>query len=947
MPRLLHDRYFAYDNVHGCDLVTGQDVRLDVLPDASAGDAASDSAFVPAPAALLDVLDGAREGSPRWVSTDVRDHQQAARIACAAADQARQRGFVPLLVPLYLRLRDALADELEERTLLLISHRQGDATDARAALLQASSRCPRPHVLLTFRTASAPASAYAVKEAHALYRADAPRRSNVGAELTPELAKLVERANRALDFSQSGRHAAAERTLREVVGSLSRRQAFQPAVATALKLGRMLLERGRAPAAERAFEEAAQYGRSSGIAGVEDEARLWQATARTDIGRLTDAESVARAVLLATPPESMRHVWAQAVLARVLLWQGRAEEAFVSSLPRTLEPAERADSIVAASVDALAVRLLAASGDLFQAGLRARVLTTSTENAIEPLPRLIAATAHLRVLTAAGELASAEQRLQEIVRLARTARSPLRAARAYVIWHDALCLAGRADDAHRALMRVARLSRVAPTLLKREIERRMARLPVGGSAVSPGRFLQTPRVAPALVPSLVRLAQEEEDDDAALKQLTERVGRELQTVRLDLVSNDAGPTSVLVSVGAGLPTHLGGRVVEAGIPIADEAGGGKEIGVPIRLGTRLLGALTGRWPFDRRPGGSAQEILEIAAAVAAPRLEALLAGRRESARSSTSVPELIGVSAAIADVRRAIERAARAPFAVLIEGESGVGKELAARAVHQLGPRRDRRFCDVNCAALPDELLESELFGHVKGAFTGAVADKPGLFEEANGGTLFLDEVADLSLRGQAKLLRVLQQHEVRRVGETFGRKVDVRIVTAANRDMRAEVSANRFRLDLLYRLDVIRLRIPPLRERPEDIAILAEHFWRASSARVGCTATLTHGVMSALASYHWPGNVRELQNVMAALAVAAPARGSVRASRLPAAITGAARVTSCRLADARAEFERRCVEVALARAGGSRTRAATALGLSRQGLLKTMARLGFETSSG
>lgn len=270
-----------------------------------------------------------------------------------------------------------------------------------------------------------------------------------------------------------------------------------------------------------------------------------------------------------------------------------------------------------------------------------------------------------------------------------------------------------------------------------------------------------------------------------------------------------------------------------------------------------------------------------------------------------------------------------------------MGKELAARAVHQLGPRRERQLCDVNCAALPDELLESELFGHARGAFTGAVVEKAGLFEDAHGGTLFLDEVADLTPRGQAKLLRVLQQHEVRRVGETFSRKVDVRVVTAANRDMRAEVAAGRFRSDLLYRLDVIRIRIPPLRERPGDIPALANHFWRASSARVGCTATLTHGVLSALSSYHWPGNVRELQNVMAALAVAAPARGSVRALLLPAAITGSARVTSCRLAEARAEFERRCVEVALARAGGSRTRAAAALGLSRQGLLKTMARLG------
>jgi two-component system response regulator HydG len=300
----------------------------------------------------------------------------------------------------------------------------------------------------------------------------------------------------------------------------------------------------------------------------------------------------------------------------------------------------------------------------------------------------------------------------------------------------------------------------------------------------------------------------------------------------------------------------------------------------------------------------------------------------------------------MADVRRAIERAARAPFAVLVEGESGVGKELVARAIHQLGPRRERRFCDVNCAALPDDLLESELFGHARGAFTGAVADRAGLFEEADGGTLFLDELPDLSSRGQAKLLRVLQQHEVRRIGETFSRTVDVRLVTAANRDMREEVAERRFRPDLLYRLDVIRIRIPPLRDRPEDIAVLVEHFWQASAARVGSRATLTHGVLAALSRYGWPGNVRELQNVVAAMAVAAPARGRIRASILPAAVTGATSVTSRRLAEARAQCERRCIEVALARAGGSRTRAAAELGLSRQGLLKTMARLGVHPRS-
>jgi len=283
---------------------------------------------------------------------------------------------------------------------------------------------------------------------------------------------------------------------------------------------------------------------------------------------------------------------------------------------------------------------------------------------------------------------------------------------------------------------------------------------------------------------------------------------------------------------------------------------------------------------------------------------------------------------------------------VLIHGESGVGKELAARAIHQLSARRQRVFSDVNCAALPDDLLESELFGHARGAFTGAVAERAGLFEAADGGTVFLDEIADLSLRGQAKLLRVLQQREVRRIGESFSRPVDVRLVTAANRDVSDEVTAGRFRADLLYRLDVIRLRIPALRERPDDVAPLTLHFWSEAAPRVGTTATLTHGILAALTRYHWPGNVRELQNVVSALAVAAPRRGQVRSHLLPAAITGATTISSSRLADARLQFERRAIESALARNAGNRSRAARELGLSRQGLLKMMVRLGVRSKA-
>jgi transcriptional regulator with PAS, ATPase and Fis domain len=261
--------------------------------------------------------------------------------------------------------------------------------------------------------------------------------------------------------------------------------------------------------------------------------------------------------------------------------------------------------------------------------------------------------------------------------------------------------------------------------------------------------------------------------------------------------------------------------------------------------------------------------------------------------------------------------------------------------VHHLSARRERRFCDLNCAALPEELLESELFGHTRGAFSGAVADRAGLFEEADGGTLFLDEVADLSPRAQAKLLRAIQQQEVRRLGESFSRKIDVRLVAAANRDMRAEAAAGRFRQDLLYRLDVVRIRIPPLRERPEDIPPLAMHCWRLAAARVGSRAELSTAVLAELSRYQWPGNVRELQNVTASLAVAAPGRGRLRPALLPPVISAATSVSSGRLADAREQFERRFIEVALARAGGSRSRAARSLGLSRQGLVKTMNRLG------
>jgi transcriptional regulator with PAS, ATPase and Fis domain len=420
------------------------------------------------------------------------------------------------------------------------------------------------------------------------------------------------------------------------------------------------------------------------------------------------------------------------------------------------------------------------------------------------------------------------------------------------------------------------------------------------------------------------------------------VAETIRATRVDLWCDDAGTPAVVLTVGSGLVTQLGGRVLEVGMALGPEVQEcGREMGVPVGKGPRMSGAVVARWAADITPPSSARALLETTAAIVHPRLEAFRTVSRFAAQASLAVPELVGVSAAMRELRSAIARAAAAPFTVLIHGESGVGKELAARAIHQLSARRQRVFNDVNCAALPDDLLESELFGHARGAFTGAVAERAGLFEAADGGTVFLDEIADLSPRGQAKLLRVLQQREVRRIGESFSRPVDVRLVTAANRDISEEVTAGRFRADLLYRLDVIRLRIPALRERPEDVGPLTLHFWSEAAPRVGTTATLTHGILAALTRYHWPGNVRELQNVVSALAVAAPTRGQVRSHLLPAAITGATAISSSRLAEARLQFERRAIESALARNAGNRSRAARELGLSRQGLLKMMLRLG------
>jgi len=805
MAGLLRDRFFEYAPNRAWDLVTGE-------PMSAGSDGDESGVSAPAPGPLIELLDHGIDGSPRWIvmaanTTEWRTHSRTVAV------EARRRGYVPMALDIFLRTRLLLAEELRTRTLILIAKPDVPRVELQAALLHAAAISPGPHVLMTSVNGRGGRVAphWHVAEARAAY--GATRLRAVSPALSVEAAGLIERARRADDFVQAGRHAAAERLLRGVAAALVRRRAAAAAAQTYIALGQVLLERGSVAAADAAFGEAAVQAEGA-EAPLVVAARIWQAAARTDAGQLTSAEALCRAVLVTASPDDEERPRAEATLARVLLWQGRAAEATALPFVRLGQPWS------SPFVEATAIRVLVEGNDLFEAGRRARDLLERSADG-DRLTRVVVLGAHLRVLLAAGDLSLAEAQLRAGAAAARAARTPLRLARMRLLWCRALRRAGRISDADRELRMLSRMRSAMPPLLRSAIDR-SSKTPGSSTTAGPPR----PSVVSGDAVDLVVLAQREGDDREALTRVGNFLLRGVRASRVDFWTADAGPATAVVSSGAGLPTHLGRRALEAGTVIGPEVvESGWETAAPVRLGPHLVGALAVRWPADRSAPVEAATSLSLACAVAAPRLESLTHAGRQVTQAATAIPELVGVSNAVTDVRRAVVRAAAAPFSVLIEGESGVGKELVARAVHQLSARRDRRFCDVNCAALPDELFESELFGHARGAFTGAVSDRAGLVEDADGGTLFLDEVADLSARAQAKLLRVVQQHEVRRVGETFSRKVDVRFVSAANRELRGEAEQGRFRQDLLYRLDVVRIRIPPLRERPEDVPPLARHF--------------------------------------------------------------------------------------------------------------------------
>ena len=893
------------------------------------------------------------------------------------------------------------------RTLALRRCERADADEAASRDARVAARASESR--LTYGAGAAPASKTPRQiVVPADPRASAGRGQARSAEELQEavVARARRRASEGLQLAKRGRHAAGERLLRDAAGALERRGDEAWAGRTALDLGRVLHWRGRVREAARAFEQARACFDRCGLSVASIRAAVYLGLAWTDAGRLREAEAALRAASMAAAEAGSADAQAFAGLglARCLLWQRRWEDArrilaagvvpdrvsetarqgqpprtegADGALPRLEAAVRRQESPEWGFLDrefdpgvmqaCLESRVALGLRDLLAAGLSARRAGELARRQGEPRDVAAARTAAARVHGEIADLEGLRHHVSEGLHAALRAHVPLQALGLRLLLIDGLRRAGCAAEADRLATRLGRTVRdTLPVLLRRRVEAVVrgglstaiviTPSPASRSAAAAGAC-GSGQAAPSWergemteeIVELLRTCHEVIDEGALLERIAGYLRQQARASSVAFFGLEAsGMPPVAVSGCRPFPAETATRAVETGLFIAPDDGAGRaEAGVPVRYAGATVGALACRWPIDVwLDPDRIKVLLTTAATLAAPGVRTALDRRASPAAVVAAEPELMGLGDTMTDLRAAIARAARTPFPVLIEGESGSGKELVARAVHRLSARRDRKYCTLNCAALTDDLLEAELFGHARGAFTGAVGERPGLFEEADGGTLVLDEVKELSPRAQAKLLRVLQEGEVRRVGENVTRWVDVRIVAATNRPLQDEVTAGRFRRDLFYRLNVIRIAVPPLRDRPEDIPVLAHHFWVQAVARTGSRATLAPATVAVLARHEWAGNVRELQNVMTALAVSAPRRGSVGPASLPAALAApCASPQVATLCEARRMFEERYVRAALARSGGHRGRTARELGLSRQGLAKMLARLNVDTA--
>ena len=381
-----------------------------------------------------------------------------------------------------------------------------------------------------------------------------------------------------------------------------------------------------------------------------------------------------------------------------------------------------------------------------------------------------------------------------------------------------------------------------------------------------------------------------------------------------------------------------------------EAANGRLAEVPVvmisghaNVETAVRAVRLGAYDFLEKPLSLDRVVLTAQKAIERRDLLAEVARFRGSRESETV---LLGDSPPMRRLREEIARVAPTDARVLIMGENGTGKELVARQIHRLSQRKDSPLVEVNCAAIPEDLIESELFGHVKGSFTGASDDRRGKFEEADGATLFLDEVGDMSAKTQAKVLRALQEGRFTRVGGSRAIESDARVLSATNKNLSEEIRRGGFREDLYFRLAVVPIPVPPLRERTEDIPLLADHFLREASLRFGRKAkSLSPAAAETMAAYRWPGNVRELKNLIERLMILSPSE-EVGREDLPVEMqngVGDAIAPGAPLRDAREDFERRYILAALKRFRGNVSRTAEALDLERSNLYRKLRAYGIE----
>lgn len=440
----------------------------------------------------------------------------------------------------------------------------------------------------------------------------------------------------------------------------------------------------------------------------------------------------------------------------------------------------------------------------------------------------------------------------------------------------------------------------------------------------------------------VLVVDDEENIRLVLQTLLEKNGYDVTAVpsaeaALETV-DELNPSFVLTDVRMGgmsgieLCAALGERKCDATIIVMSAFGS-------VDLAIEAMKA--GAYDYVSKPFKKDEVLLALRKAEEREMLKTENARLREVVRQTQSFGDMLGQSPAMQSVFRMVDKVAAYTTTVLIQGESGTGKELVARAVHAHSPRAEKAFVAVNCGAIPGALLESELFGHKRGAFTDAIADKRGLFEEADGGTLFLDELGELPLALQVKLLRVLQEGTMRPVGGTRDVSVDVRVVAATVRDLAARVEEGEFREDLYYRLNVLQVIVPPLRERGGDVMLLLEYFVEQTNKRLGTAIRgVQPGATKKLLAYHWPGNVRELENLVERAVVLADS-DEITLEDLPPALREPADPAKIVLASGdlsikkmQRYMERELIFRALEKTGGNRTAASKLLEISHRALL-------------